>query len=80
MKSAVRWLSPIEYLVVPVVPPGAEPTLAIGRQPNAASILAILVSFYLSGDSNLTIRFLAPKCYSALPFLMDWHAWVLFLM
>ena len=34
----------IEYLVVPVVPPGAEPTFAIGLKPKGASMLAIVVS------------------------------------
>ena len=39
--------APLEilYLVVPIVPPGAEPCFAIGRKPNGASIFAMLVSF-----------------------------------
>ena len=64
----------------PIAKLGSAPGGTTGRKPNGASIFAILVSYLNSETLNLTIRLFAPKSYSALPILMDWHAWVLFLM
>ena len=48
------WPLAIEYLVVPVVPPGAEPTLAIGRKPNACIYISHSSLLNYFGDINLT--------------------------